>query len=138
MAYIAVVLQAPTSADRFLDAGTLLDYGFANFVLMDVSPTQDIPTVEVLLGEEETIVPVLSSSARVLVEKGTVDSVRTELIVAEDVQAPVELGQKLGEMEVWLGEELVETIPLVAGCEVEKLSLWTVFTRLLDCLFMVP
>ncbi len=136
MAYIAVILQAPTSDDRFADATALLDYGFANYTLLDVYPSQAIPPIDVLLGESQQLQPVLQSTSRVLIEKASVDSVTTNIVLADSVEAPVEVGQKVGEMEVWVGEDLIETIPIVTEYEVPRITLWGVFSLLLDQLFM--
>lgn len=136
MNYIAVILQAPTSDDRFADATALLDYGFANYTLLDVYPSQAIPPMDVLLGEVEQIQPVLQSSSRILIEAANVDAVTTNLILAENIEAPVEAGQKVGEMEVWVGEDLMETIPIITEQAVPRMTLWGVFSLLLDQLFM--
>ena len=136
MELIAVILKAPTSAERSAAAASLLNYGFANYTLMDACPGQALPPVDVLLGEEETVQPVLSGSSRILVEKTMVDQVETRLELAADVEAPVEPGQKLGELSVYAGEELLRTIPLTADRPVARLTVPGLFTRLLRTLFM--
>ena len=136
MELIAVVLKSPTSETRSAAASALLNYGFANYTLMEARPGQALPPVEVLLGEEETVQPVLSGSSRVLVEKAQVDQVETRLELAADVEAPVEPGQKLGELSVYAGEELLRTIPLTADRPVARLTVPGLFTRLLRTLFM--
>ena len=136
MELIAVILKAPTSDARTAAATSLLNYGFANYTLMDVYPSQALPPIDVLLGEEETVQPVLSASSRILVEKSMVNQVTTQLNLCADVEAPVEQGQKLGEMAVYQGEELVQTIPIVADRAVERLTVPGIFARLLKTLFM--
>ena len=136
MELIAVVLKSPTSETRSAAATALLNYGFANYTLVDACPGQALPPVDVLLGEEETVQPVLSGSSRVLVEKAQVDQVETRLELAADVEAPVEPGQKLGELSVYAGEELLRTIPLTADRPVARLTVPGLFTRLLRTLFM--
>ena len=136
MELIAVVLKCASSDARSAAASSLLNYGFANYTLMDVYPSQALPPVEVLLGESETVQPILSTSSRVLVEKSMVNQVTTQLSLCQDVEAPVEKGQKLGEMTVWVGEEQLQSIPIVADSAVERLSVPGIFTRLLKTLFM--
>ena len=136
MELIAVVLKSPTSETRSAAASALLNYGFANYTLMEARPGQALPPVEVLLGEEETVQPVLSGSSRVLVEKAQVDRVETRLELAADVEAPVEPGQTLGELSVYAGDELLRTIPLTADRPVARLTVPGLFTRLLRTLFM--
>ena len=56
--------------------------------------------MDVLLGEVGQVQPQLAASSRILVEKSQLDQVTTEIHLAENVEAPVEAGQILGEMTV--------------------------------------
>ena len=136
MELIAVILKAPTSDIRSAAATSLLNYGFANYTLLEACPGQALPPVDVLLGEEETVQPMLSGSSRVLVEKALVDQVETRLELASDVEAPVEPGQKLGQLSVYAGDKLLQTIPLVADRPVERLTAPGIFARLLRKMLM--
>ncbi len=136
MELIAVVLKCPSSDVRSAAASSLLNYGFANYTLMDVYPSQALPPVDVLLGESDTVQPVLSTSSSILVEKSMVDQVTTQLELCQDVEAPVEAGQKLGQMTVWVGDQQLQAIPIVADSAVERLTVPGIFARLLKTLFM--
>ena len=136
MELIAVVLKADTSEKRFEAAKSLLSYGFANYTLTDVYPSQALPPVDVLLGEADTVQPVLAQSSRILVEKARLNEITTELRLCQDVEAPVEEGQKLGEMAVYVGDEVQQTIPIVADRAVARLTLPGIFSRFLKTLFM--
>lgn len=89
-----------------------------------------------LLGEREQVQPVLAQSSRILVDKSQVNAVTTQVSLCEDVEAPVEAGQKLGEMAVSIGGEPLQTIPIVAGEAVERITIPGIFSRLLRNLFM--
>ena len=136
MELIAVVLKSPTSQDRFDAARALLDYGFANYTLMDVYPDQALPPIDVLLGEEDCVQPVLSASSRILVDKAQVNSVTSQVNLCGNVEAPVEAGQKLGEMVVTADGQVLQTIPIVAEKAVARLTVPGIFLRFLDRLFM--
>ena len=136
MELIAVVMGAETSEKRFEAAKSMLNFGFANYTLMDVHPNQALPPVDVLMGVEETVQPVLERSSRILVEKSVLDKVTTELNLAEDVEAPVEAGQKLGSMVVRVDGVEQEVIPIVADRSVDRLSIGGIFSRFLELLFM--
>ena len=136
MELIAVVLKSPTSQDRFDAARALLDYGFANYTLMDVYPDQALPPLDVLLGEEDCVQPVLSQSSRILVDKAQLNSVTSQINLCENVEAPVEAGQKLGEMVVTVDGQVLQTIPIVAEKAVARLTVPGIFLRFLDRLFM--
>ena len=79
MELIAVVLKAKTSEQRFESAKSLLNFGFANYTLTDVYPGQALPPVDVLLGEQDTVQPVLAQSSRILVDKAQLNDVTSEL-----------------------------------------------------------
>ena len=135
MELIAVVMHAETSALRFESAAALLDFGFANFALITVTPAEAIPPVEVVLGECETVQPVLSQDASVLLERTQVSSAQQTVTLAPSVEAPVAAGDVLGTLTVTVDGEEVASVPLVASQSVEKLTLGGVFLRLLSALF---
>ena len=136
MELIAVVLKSPTSDQRFETAKSLLNFGFANYTLTDVYPSQALPPTEVLLGEKAQVQGVLQRSSRILIDKAELNAVTTELRLSEEVEAPVEAGQKLGEMVVLVNGEVRETIPIVASEAVERLNVPGIFLRFLKTLFM--
>ena len=136
MELIAVVMHAPTSNDRFDSAKALLSYGFANYALTPVYPDQAIPPVPVLLGERETVQPVTARECSILLEKSKTGTVTTRLELAQSVEAPVEPGQKLGELRVLVDGQQVDTIDLVAAGGVERLSVGGIFQRFLRTLFL--
>ena len=136
MELIAVIMKSPTGDVRTQAAKALLNYGFANYTLLDVYPGQALPPVDVLLGEQGQVQPVLGRSSRVLVDKGRINEVTHQLKLCENVEAPVEAGQKLGEMVVCVGDEVLETIPVVADEAVARITVPGIFMRLLRSLFL--
>ena len=136
MELIAVVLHSPTSAQRFDSAKRLLDFGFANYTLADIHPSQAIPPVDVILGRKEQVQPELSSSSRLLVEKDRINQLSTQLELCQDVEAPVEKGQILGHLVVTLGGEERERIPIVACEAVERVTVPGIFLDFLQRLFL--
>ena len=131
MELIAVVMKAPTTAQRFADAQKLLDYGFANYALLELYPDSPLPTVEVRLGTSKQVQAVLERPCRLLVEKQARGEVSTRVELCENVQAPVENGQILGYFEVSVGDEVQESIPITAAEPVPRLGFGGIFTSLL-------
>lgn len=136
MELIAVVMHAPTSNDRFESAKALLSYGFSNYALVPVYPDQAIAPVPVLLGEQETVQPVPARACSILMEKAKTGSITTELVLPESVEAPVEAGQKLGQIVVCVDGDQVDAIDLIASAPVERLSVGSIFKRFLNSLFL--
>ena len=131
MELIAVVLKSPTSALRFDSARALLDYGFASYALVDARPERALPPIPVLLGKTGQVQPVLSGSGRLLLRRDQAGEVETQVQLCQDVEAPVELGQKLGQVTVSVGGQVRQTIPILAGEAVERQSVFDVFLGLL-------
>ena len=138
MELIAVTMNSPTSPQRFEAAKALLNFGFANYALVNVYPSQAIPPVNVELGEYETVQPLLDGNAKVLLEKAQAARVETALELSPTVQAPVEQGQILGHMRVSVDNVTVAEVPLVADRAVDKLTVGGIFKRLVRPLFLAP
>lgn len=136
MELIAVVMKSPTVNQRFEDAKALLNYGFAGYALVPVYPDAPLAPVDVLLGTQGQVQPCLERDCRLLVRKGEEGQVTTRLSLAENVEAPVEQGQTLGQLEVFVGDELRDTVPILASQGVERLSVPGIFGRMLSKLLM--
>lgn len=136
MELIAVVMRSPTSANRFEDAKTLLDYGFATYTIKTIYPEVPLSTIPVLLGEQGQIQPELDGECRLLLRKGQEGAVTTRIEAASDLEAPVEQGQKVGEMEVLVDGQVQAAVPIVSGQQVERLTVPGIFSRMMRHMMM--
>ncbi|MCL2085162.1 MAG: D-alanyl-D-alanine carboxypeptidase [Oscillospiraceae bacterium] len=136
MELIAVVMAAETSDIRFESARKLLDFGFANYELAPAYPDRIPLPVPVTLGVASEVMPELASDERLLVEKMQTKRLERAVTVAESVTAPVEKGQKLGEVVVSCDGHTIATVPIVAADAVPRLNLWQIFARMLRLFFM--
>jgi D-alanyl-D-alanine carboxypeptidase (penicillin-binding protein 5/6) len=136
MELIAVVLKAPSSEQRFADARALLDYGFANYALVTLTPEQPLAPVAVHLGESAAVQPVLTEDNTLLWEKAAVAGMTQTVTLAEGVDAPVAQGDRLGELTVADGEgNTLAVLPILAGQDVPRLTWWQMAKRVLRCGF---
>ena len=135
MELIAVILKDATSAQRFEDAKTLLNHGFANYALVNVTAGQALPPVEVSLGAQATVQPVLESRS-VLLEKAAAAGVEREVDLASSVEAPVAKGDQLGKLTVTSGGEVVAEVPILAGEDVPRITYGAMALRLLRSAFL--
>ena len=136
MELIAVVMKSPTPQERFDGARALLDYGFANYTLLNVYPDQVLPPVNVKLGKQSTVQPLLAQPPRLLLEREKAGRVETSIDLTAEVQAPVEEGQTLGQMTVTVDGVTLAELPLVADRAVERLTTWGIFRSLLRPFFL--
>jgi len=128
--YIAVILHAPSSAERFEDAKTLLSYGFANYTLSSPVGMQAIPPVTVTLGEAESVQPLLQNNTGILLKRSSAAALRYEFRLPEQISAPVVQGQVLGSVAAYDGDTLVQETPLVADDDVARLGIFDIFGNL--------
>lgn len=130
LSLVAVVLGAPSSNDRFNGARQLLDYGFANYAVY--TPPADslkCDPVRVLGGTQPTVSVNVPDIGGVTVEKAKLPTVQIRLELAADCEAPVEMGQTLGEAVVYTDDEELVRFPLTAAEAVEKMDFARAFSR---------
>ena len=130
MELIAVVMGAESSQDRFNACKQMLDYGFANFALVEPELSGE-NTVAVKLGTADTVTAVPAEQPRLLVDKAQRGDVKTEIELEETVAAPVSQGQKLGTMTIKSGDQVLARVNMVAKDAVPRLTWWQIFLNVL-------
>jgi D-alanyl-D-alanine carboxypeptidase (penicillin-binding protein 5/6) len=132
---IAVVMAEPSIEVRSKDITAMLNYGFANYTMVSVTPEQPVMTVPVLRGKSDRVLCTLQRSEPLLMtrEQGKTYTVTTEL--EDEVQAPVTAGQQLGQVVVRAGERELARFPVTAAEDVPALTLWDCWKQLFFKLF---
>lgn len=99
MGLLAVVLGSPSSAERFVAATRLLDYGFANYELAQFPTVQGLADVLLVTGGvAETAALTSNAPTSVLVKKGQAAQLSAVAELPAQLAAPVAEGQKVGEI----------------------------------------
>ena len=129
---VAVVLGSPSSDERFSAARGLLDYGFANYVNLPLPLPEAEPTVPVTGGVVSQVVWMSKGPESVVVRSADRQALEQQVELAEDVQAPVELGQILGRVTVLAGGSPICEYELVAAEAVEEMTFSNALERLLE------
>ena len=137
MELIAVVMKAPTSAQRFADAKALLNHGFGGWRLEKVLPETAPEPVPVTLGTSRQVEVTLGEGSALLLEKTETGALTQSVTLAESVEAPVEQGQRLGTLTVSSGGRTVAEIPLLAAEAVPRLTYLQLLERLLRVAFLM-
>ena len=130
LSLIAVIMKAPTSKIRFEDATKLLDYGFNTFSYKEFGKKDDVvKKVSVNKGTKNEVEAVLSENSGTLLQKGSDKNVEQSLTLEENISAPVQKGQKLGEISFTLDGEVLSTVDIVAKDDVEKIGLFSIIKK---------
>ena len=132
---VAVVMGCESSQKRFVACKSMLDYGFANFALVQPESPGNA-SVPVKLGIQDRVNVIPAQDGRMLIDKAQKNLVTTEIQLEASVTAPVSQGQRLGTLTVKAGEQILAEIPMVAESGVEKLTWWQMYRQLLKKVFM--
>ena len=136
MELIAVILKAPTSAQRFAGAQALLNYGFASYGLAEIQTPGDLAPIPVRLGAEKAVTARLEGETALLAEKEKLGTLETELTMETELSAPVAEGQEVGRLTVTSGGETLAEFPLVADRAVARLTYWQLLQRCMRMAFL--
>ena len=136
MELIAVILKAPTSAQRFAGAQALLNYGFASYGLAEIQTPGDLAPIPVRLGAEKAVSARLEGETTLLAEKEKLGALETELTMETELSAPVAEGQEVGRLTVTSGGETLAEFPLVADRAVARLTYWQLLQRCMRMAFL--
>jgi len=131
---IAVVLGASAGQTRFDEARSMLEYGFSAYQLFEpVKEGAELGmSIPVKLGRRDSVRAVSGAGCALLMKKGEQSEVSLEAALLEGVSAPVRKGDVIGEIRVKRGEQVVKTLPAVAGEDVELPGMIHALLRIRD------
>lgn len=133
MHLIAVIMGSPTRDIRNEEAKKLLDYGFANYAVYtdEEADVADLP----VLGGVRDICRVRSEGVTLLVKKSDRAKIEKRVHLPEEIVAPVGKGEPIGKIGYYVGETLVGEAGISVTEDVEKMSFWLLFSRILKNCF---
>ncbi len=130
MQLIAVVLNC---GPMFEESTALLDYGFENYRNVPiVEQDQFIQTLTVINGVQEEVNLVAKQEYSIALNESELNLIRTKVVVPHALEAPIEAGQWAGSLQIYLGHELVEEIPIITERGVERRTIWDFFRRMVN------
>ena len=133
LSLIAVILKAPTTKDRFADATKLLDYGFANYSFKSFAKKGDsIKEIQVSKGVSSSVSAILSQDAGTILKKGEEGNIVQNITLPDTISAPVNEGDKLGEISYSLNNEILSTVDIVAKNSVEKIDFFNMTKQIFN------
>ena len=132
LSLIAVIMRAPSTKERFSCARKLLDYGFSTFKYKKFAE-KDVEVMNVPINKgvvSEVSVKYADTSGKIMNKKSE-GNIEQEIIINDNVSAPIEAGQVLGKVEFRVDGEAVASVDLVAESEVGKLNIFIMGKRIL-------
>lgn len=136
MELVAVVMSAETSPERFEGAKKLLDYGFANYSFQNIElEFKNGSKINVKGGTENEVSLSANDSLGMLLKKSERSDIKQEVNLPDTVAAPIEKGQKIGQIKIFSGDEQIGTIDITAEKSVPKMSFLKALSFVVQGLF---
>lgn len=133
---IVVVMR---SKNIYGDSEDLFEYGFSNYQLLAVvSLHSRLGLIKVDQGTRRKVSVSPERPLTLVLPKKEVDQLQVNLQMPAIIAAPVEKAQPVGELEVKLGEHLIDEVPLVTTAEVPREGLWRHFCNWLQRVVLEP
>lgn len=106
-------------------------YGFANYSCKSFGNKNDVvSSTTVDKGIENNVNLILEKDAKILLKKGAESNIEQNVILNDNITAPIQKGTPLGKVVYTLnGEQLLE-VNLLSESEIHKNTLWNLTTTL--------
>ena len=118
---IAVIMACPNYKDRFTEAATLLNYGYATCKLFEDQTPLALSPVPVQDGVAEQVQTEYGAPFYYLSTSGEdFSAIEREIIWEEGLVAPIEKGQQVGRLEYRLNGNVLGSTPILAKESLEK------------------
>lgn len=140
MRLISVVMGTNSMQARADQTRALFSWGFANYESAVLQTAGGVlATPKVWFGKGDLVKAGLATDLAVTLPRGQRDKVTTELVVDQEVDAPITKGQELGKVNAVLDGKIIASQPLVAMEPVEEASffvrIWHSIMRFFSNLF---
>jgi len=137
--FVAVVMGSKGERERENIALKMLNYGFRNFNTVKViNADEKIAEMPVWKGDASELQLGTIKTASVTVPREAKGNIRINKEFPDRIYAPVEKGQKIGEVKVLLNGFEIETYPLVALNEIKKAGFFKLMYHNLLLLLILP
>lgn len=121
LSLIAVVMRAPSPNDRVSNAKKLLDYGFSNYEYISTSTQNDvIKNISIPKGVKNNTDLICEASTGCIIKKGDSTEITNEIILIDNISAPIKKNQILGKINFYLNDELISSTNLISKETIKK------------------
>ncbi len=133
MQLVAVILAAPSTAERFASATRLLDYGFANYSVANAAEKiGNLSPLSVNGGKKDAVAIAPDPNMNFIIKKGNGDKIEHTITFTENIKAPVTKNQKLGEATLTINGDKVALCDILATEDVPKTDFGTMFKKIIS------
>jgi D-alanyl-D-alanine carboxypeptidase (penicillin-binding protein 5/6) len=131
MRLISVVMGASSDKARARETQKLLSYGFRHYDTKTIYSAGDLikENAKVWYGKQEFLNLTIAENVTLTLPRGSQKNLSANILVDEQIKAPITSGQELGRLQVSLNDELLIDTALVAEKDIAQSGL---FSRFVD------
>ena len=134
--YIAIVLGAKSSDDRFSLAKELLNYAFANYKAVTVVEKDQIfdgsTNLRVHMGQDDYVNGVAAEKITQLTELSEKNNYTVTSVPNTYIKAPVHIGDKIGEYIIYKNDKEIARIDMLAEKSIGKITYKSYISAMFD------
>lgn len=118
---ISVVMGAPSIKEREAQTAALLSYGFRFFQSVNLFAADAvIATPRVWKGKSASINVIPASAVSLVVARNVAANLTNEIQIDSPLIAPITAGQKVGQIVIKNGDQVIQTVDAIAQTEVPR------------------
>jgi D-alanyl-D-alanine carboxypeptidase (penicillin-binding protein 5/6) len=118
---LSIVLGADSENARANESQKLLNWGFTAFEVVKLfGANHAVVTPRVWKGSEKVVSLGRATPIMVALPAGSAPKLRTEVLRSEPLVAPIASGQAIGMLKIYVADELISEVPLLALESVEQ------------------
>jgi len=136
MSLVAVVLACETGTNRFKDCARLLDFGFANYMVKELTLTGGaLNPINVKSGMKPLVAVTCNISKHALLPKSGNTEIESVIEIKDELEAPVKAGDRVGKVSFVYDGSTIDEFDIVTSEDVEKITFKSVWGFLMNKLF---
>ena len=130
MRLITVVMNEDNTDNRSKDTISMMDYGFNMYSLDNVvEKEKTLGNIKINLGEKEYVNIKIESNVSILNDNQQEKRNVSYDIVTKEISAPVKVGDKVGDLNVYENGNFMYSLPLTVTEDIDKANIFIVFIR---------
>ena len=131
MRLVSVIMGSPRAKVRDAETRRLLSWGFNHFSRVPVVEAgEQVGRIVLDWGLEPDVTVQVQDTVSAVLSPLQKRQLRRQLLLPAEHPAPVEVGQELGQMQVFLGDKVLAKVELVAHKSVGRMGVWDMFMSL--------
>ncbi len=134
---IAVIMGAPTKDIRNSELAKLLDYGFSKCdIYIDNSVLENIDKILIDNGIKDFVIPEPIVEHQITLVNDNPNNIEKK-IVYDNIKAPIKKGDKIGSIQYYLNNSMIDEINIISSENIQKKSYSLSIRDLCNRLFVV-